>query len=604
MGHETFLGCLARGSLCLGPDAPALPERRCAAGEARGRPALAHDRRGEGLADDERFAGQRAARHSRLQLVERVAARCGERRARPGRATVFPEPIGLAATWDAGLISRMATAISDEARAKNNEFLRRGKRSIYQGLTFWTPNINLVRDPRWGRGMEAYGEDPYLVGRMAVDFIKGLQGNDPKYLKVVATAKHFAVHSGPESSRHSFDAKVEDTDLTDSYLPQFEAAIREGGAYSVMCAYNRVDGDPACASPRLLGDILRKQWGFSGYVVSDCGAVGDIFSGHHVVDSMAAAAARAVKAGTDLDCGNEYRSLIPALEQKLVVEGDIDASVRRLLTARFRLGMFDPPERVPFTKIPYTVVDSEAHQALALEAARKSIVLLKNQGGLLPLKKTIKTLAVIGPNADNVEVLLGNYNGEPTAPVTPLAGLRAKLGARTRILYAQGGELAAELPAMETVPASALFTTDGADRHNGLQGEYFNTASFNGQVYRAPGKTAAPAEPDAKPLFLRVDPEINFKWWDGAPRADMDDDNFGGRWIGFLAPKVSGKYRLGGVGMNAFEIYLNGKQLVRANNTHERNYSYEIVDMEAGKFYPIRVDFQIDDLVTVVALVG
>ena len=511
--------------------------------------------------------------------------------ARAGRATVFPEPIGLAATWDPGLIFRMATAISDEARAKYNEFQRRGKRSMYQGLTFWSPNINLVRDPRWGRGMETYGEDPYLTGRLAIDFIQGLQGNDPKYLKVVATAKHFAVHSGPESSRHTFDAKVEDADLTESYLPHFEAAIRQGGAYSVMCSYNQVDGEPACASPRLLGDILRKEWGFSGYVVSDCGAVGDIFSGHHTVDSMAAAAARAVKAGTDLDCGDEYSALLPALEQKLIAEADIDTAVRRLLTARFRLGMFDPPERVPFARIPMAVVDSEAHQALALEAARKSIVLLKNQGGLLPLRKTIKTLAVIGPNADSVDTLLGNYNGDPSAPVTPLAGLRGKLGTRTKILYAQGGELADGMPTMETVPASALFTTDGADRHSGLLGEYFNTASFNGQVYRVPGKTPAPAEPDAKPLFTRVDAAIDFNWWEGAPRADMDDDNFGVRWIGFLAPPVSGKYRLGGVGMNAFEIYLNDKQLVRANNMFERNYSYETVELEAGKFYRIRVDF-------------
>jgi len=511
--------------------------------------------------------------------------------ARAGRATVFPEPIGLAATWDSGLIFRMASAISDEARAKYNEFQRRGKRSMYQGLTFWSPNINLVRDPRWGRGMETYGEDPYLTGRMAIDFIQGLQGNDPKYLKVVATAKHFAVHSGPESSRHSFDAQVEDADLTESYLPHFEAAIRQGGAYSVMCSYNRVNGEPACASPRLLGDVLRKQWGFSGYVVSDCGAVSDIFRGHHTVDSMAAAAARAVKAGTDLDCGDEYGALLPALEQKLIAEADIDTAIRRLLTARFRLGMFDPPERVPYSRIPYSEVDSEAHQALALEAARKSIVLLKNQGGLLPLKKTIKTLAVIGPNADNVETLLGNYKGEPSAPVTPLAGLRGKLGTRTKILYAQGGELANGLPAMETVPASALFTTDGADRKAGMLGEYFKTASFNGQVYPAPGKTPAPAEPDAKPLFTRVDAAIDFKWWDGAPRADMDDDNFGVRWVGFLAPPVTGKYRLGGVGMNAFEVYLNDKQLVRANNMYERNYSYETVDLEAGKLYRIRVDF-------------
>jgi beta-glucosidase len=511
--------------------------------------------------------------------------------ARAGRATVFPEPIGLAATWDPGLIFRMATAISDEARAKNNEFIRRGKRSIYQGLTFWTPNINLVRDPRWGRGMEAYGEDPYLVGRMAVQFIKGLQGNDPKYLKVVATAKHFAVHSGPESSRHSFDAVVDDADLMASYLPHFEAAIREGGAYSVMCAYNRVNGDPACASPRLLSEILRKQWGFPGYVVSDCGAVGDIFRGHNVAPSLAAAAARAVKAGTDLDCGNEYRSLLPAVEQKLIAETEIDTSVRRLLSARFRLGVFDPPERVAYTRIPYSAVDSAEHQALALEAARKSIVLLKNEGALLPLKKSIKTLAVIGPNADDVECLLGNYNGEPTAPVTPLEGLRRKLGKNTQILYAQGGELADGLPRLETVPTGALFTTEAADRRPGLKAEYFNTAAFNGQVYTAPGKTPAPAEPNAKPLFTRVDPEINFKWWDGAPRADMDDDNFGVRWSGFLAPTVTGKYRLGGLGMNAFEIYFNGKEVARSNNTHERNYSYETVDLEAGKLYPIRVDF-------------
>src|ERR1039458_6613118 len=511
--------------------------------------------------------------------------------ARAGRATVFPEPVGLAASWDPNLIFHMATAIGDEARAKHNEFVRKGKRNIYQGLTFWTPNINLVRDPRWGRGMETYGEDPYLVGRMSVDFIKGLQGNDAKYLKVVATAKHFAVHSGPESSRHSFDAVVDESELFESYLPQFEAAIREGGVQSVMCAYNRVNGDPACANPRLEGDILRKQWGFSGYVVSDCGAIDDIFRGHKVVTSLAAAAARAVQAGTDLDCGNEYRSLEQAVEQKLITEAEIDTSVRRLLTARFRLGVFDPPERVPYSRIPYSVVESEAHQALALEAARKSIVLLKNEGGLLPLKKTIKTLAVIGPNADNVEVLLGNYNGEPTAPVTPLAGLRAKLSDKTRIVYAQGTELAAGLPALETVPASALFTSGDATRKPGLQAEYYNTAAFNGQTYRAPGKPAAEPPADPKPLFTRIDPQINFKWGGGAPRADMDDDNFGVRWTGFLAPPVTGEYQLGGLGMNAFEIYLNGKLLTRGNNIHERNYSYETVELEAGKLYPIRVDF-------------
>jgi beta-glucosidase len=249
--------------------------------------------------------------------------------ARAGRATVFPETIGVAATWDTNLVFRMATAISDEARAKHHEFVRRGKRGIYQGLTFWTPNINLFRDPRWGRGMETYGEDPYLTSRMAVEFIHGLEGNDPKYLKTVATAKHYAVHSGPESSRHVFDARVSEADLRDSYLPHFEAAIKEGGAFSVMCAYNSVDGLPACANPRLLGDILRGEWGFPGYVVSDCGAIGDIYQGHKAARTAAEGVAMAVKAGTDLDCGLEYENVAPAVRQGLLTEKDVDTCIGR-----------------------------------------------------------------------------------------------------------------------------------------------------------------------------------------------------------------------------------------------------------------------------------
>jgi beta-glucosidase len=420
--------------------------------------------------------------------------------------------------------------------------------------------------------METYGEDPYLTGRMAVQFIKGLQGDNPKYLKVVATAKHFAVHSGPEPLRHSFDAHVDDADLRETYLPQFEAAVREGGAFSVMCSYNRVNGDPACASPRLLGEILRGAWGFPGYVVSDCGAVGDIYRGHKVAATQEEAAARAVKAGTDLECGSEYAALVPAVRQKLITEAEIDESLRRLLTARFRLGMFDPPERVPYAQIPYSVNDSPEHRALALETARKSIVLLKNENGMLPLRKGLKTIAVIGPNADNLDVLLGNYNGDPTEPVTPLEGIRRKAGPRTQVLYAQASDLAENMPTPETVPSSALFTSDGPDRKNGLQAEYFNKA-------------------DPKPLFTRVDPQIAFRWWDGAPRADMDDDNFGVRWTGYLAPPVTGKYQLGAIGMNAYEISLDGKPLVSGNNMHESNYRYADVELQAGKLYPIRVEF-------------
>jgi beta-glucosidase len=517
--------------------------------------------------------------------------------ARAGRATVFPETIGVAATWDTNLVLRMATAISDEARAKHHEFVRRGKRGIYQGLTFWTPNINLFRDPRWGRGMETYGEDPYLTSRMAVQFIRGLQGDDPKYLKVVATAKHYAVHSGPESSRHVFDARVSETDLRDSYLPHFAAAIKEGGAFSVMCAYNSVDGLPACANTRLLGDILRGEWGFPGYVVSDCGAIGDIYQGHKAAKTAAEGVAMAVKAGTDLDCGLEYENVVPAVQQGLMTENDVNTALRRLLMARFKLGMFDPPKMVKWAQIPYSVNDSAAHQALALEVAHKSIVLLKNEGGVLPLSRQTKTIAVIGPNADSVEVLLGNYNGQPSHPITPLAGIRQKAGPGTRVLYARGSDLAEGMPLFETVPASALFTSDGDDRRPGLQAEYFNTAAFDGRAYfsqafvsQAMRKAAIiPANP--LPLFKRVDPQVDFDWRDGAPRAGMDDDNFGVRWSGFLAPPVSGTYQVGATGLNAFEVYLDGKRLVSRDNVHERGYEYRTVELQAGKLYPIRVDF-------------
>jgi beta-glucosidase len=517
--------------------------------------------------------------------------------ARAGHATVFPEPIGMAATWDTGLLFRVATAISDEARAKHHEFVRRGKRGIYQGLTFWTPNINLFRDPRWGRGMETYGEDPYLTARMAVQFIRGLESDDPRYLKTVATAKHYAVHSGPESTRHVFDARVSETDLRDSYLPHFAAAVKEGGAFSVMCAYNSVDGLPACANPRLLGDILRKEWGFPGYVVSDCGAIGDIYQWHKAAKNAVEGVAMAVKAGTDLDCGLEYENIVPAVRQGVLAEKDVDTSLRRLMTARFKLGMFDPPEMVRWARIPYSVNESPEHGALALEAARKSIVLFKNEGGVLPLSPRVKTIAVIGPNADSVEVMLGNYNGEPSHPVTPLAGIRQKVLPGTKVLYARGSDLAEGMPLFETVPQSALFTSNGADRRTGLQAEYFKTSNFNGRAYfsqafvsQAMRKAAViPANP--RPLFTQIDPQVDFDWRDSAPRADMDDDNFGVRWTGYLAPPVTGKYQLGATGLNAYEVYLDGKRLVQRDNVHERAYEWETVELQAGKLYPIRVDF-------------
>ena len=375
--------------------------------------------------------------------------------ARSGLATSFPQAIGLAATWDDSLMFRMASVISDEARAKHHEYVRAGSRQRYQGLTFWSPNINLFRDPRWGRGQETYGEDPFLTGRLAVQFIRGMQGDDPKYLKTVATVKHFAVHSGPEPERHTFDAVVSERDLRESYLPHFEAGIREGGAYSLMCAYNRVDGKAACGSDMLLKDILRGEWGFPGYVVSDCGAIDDIYARHKVVATAAQAAALAVKTGTDLECGHVYANLVDAAKQGLITEQEIDTAVKRLFLARFKLGMFDPPDRVRWARISAGVLDQPSHRELARQLARESIVLLKNAGGVLPLRKDLGTLGVIGPNADQWRMLLGNYNGLPADPVTPLRGIREAVGKGTRVLYARGADLADGFPGTDVSPAPA-----------------------------------------------------------------------------------------------------------------------------------------------------
>jgi len=376
--------------------------------------------------------------------------------ARSGLATSFPQAIGLAATWDDSLIFRMASVISDEARAKYQENLRNNRHDRYGGLTFWSPNINLFRDPRWGRGQETYGEDPFLSGRLAVQFIRGMQGDDPKYLKTIATVKHFAVHSGPEPLRHTFDATPSERDLRESYLPQFAAGIRRGGAYSLMCAYNRLGGKAACGSDLLLKDILRGEWAFPGYVVSDCGAINDIYERHRVVATAAEAAALAVKSGTDLECGSVYSALVDAAHQGLITEAEIDSSVSRLFMARMRLGMFDSTARVRWAQIPFNSLDQPSHRDLARDVARESIVLLRNQVGILPLRKDLHTLAVIGPNADQPGVLLGNYNGSPSDTISPLRGIRAAVAKRTRVIYAEGTYLADGVPGRDTLPSATL----------------------------------------------------------------------------------------------------------------------------------------------------
>lgn len=496
--------------------------------------------------------------------------------ARAGLATVFPQAIGLGATWDEEMMFQVATAVSDEARAKHHNFANKGKRFLYQGLTFWSPNINIFRDPRWGRGQETYGEDPYLTGKLAVQFIKGMQGDDPEYFKTIATVKHFAVHSGPEPERHAFNATVSEKDFREMYLPQFEMGIKEGHAYSVMCAYNRLNGEACCGSDHLLTSILRNEWNFDGYVVSDCGAIEDIYAHHKVVPSAEEAAALAVKSGCDLNCGKIYLHLKEAVDKNLITEKEIDVAVKRLFMARFKLGMFDPPEMVKYTKIPYDVVDSKEHKALALDAARKSIVLLKNKDHLLPLNKDIKNVAVIGPNADQWLMLLGNYNGVPSSPVTPLRGIREKLGENSTVTYAQGCELAEGMPMFYTIPEEVLFTGEKA---NGVNVEYYNSKDIAGT-----------------PLFTSVEKNVDANWYDKAPRNDMDDDDFSVRWTGELIPELSGTYQLGVITTCNTQFYLNDSLITKTEYHFRNEYGdprlrkSDPVPLEKGKRYTIRVE--------------
>lgn len=477
---------------------------------------------------------------------------------RSGLATVFPQAIGLGAMWDDSLMGVIAGTISDEARAKHHYYIRQGKRGYYQGLTFWTPNINIFRDPRWGRGMETYGEDPYLTGRLGVEFVKGLQGNDPKYFKTIATAKHFVAHSGPELLRHEFDASPSPRDMAETYLPHFEKLVREARVYSVMCAYNSYYNQPCCGSKEL-EMLLRGCWGFDGYIVSDCGAVKDFYQGHNIVPTAAEAAAIALNAGTDLNCGSTYRAIPEAVGKGLLDEAVVDRAVIRLLTARMKLGMFDDERDVPFSSIPLETVGSEEHAALALEAARKSIVLLKNDN-LLPLSKNIKSVAVIGPNADDEEVLLGNYNGFPLHPVTPLAGIRKHLP-DVEVNYEPGCPLASGLPLLTPIPGDYLYTD--------------NTQTQHGLSTRT-----------------HIDETVDFRWYKDTTSAFPDTCSI--RWKGVLCPPVSGMYAIGAEGASGFKLYFDSRLLLSWKNVHHPHKEYEMVYLEAGKSYPVQIDYEQD----------
>jgi beta-glucosidase len=491
--------------------------------------------------------------------------------ARAGKATVFPQSIGMAATFDREIMFTMADVTSTEARAKYHDFDARDKRGMYQGLTFWSPNINIFRDPRWGRGHETYGEDPYLTGEMGVQFIKGLQGDDPRYLKVVATSKHYAVHSGPEPLRHEFDAVIGERDFRDTYLPAFKKTVEEAHVYSVMCAYNRYMGEPCCGSIPLQEELLRGELGFQGYIVSDCGAISDFHVGHHVVETSEEAAALGVLSGTDLNCGEQYTSLVKAVEQGLVAEAEIDVVVRRLMLARMKLGMFDPDEMVPWSGIPLDVVASEPHRAVAEEMARRSIVLLKNDNGALPLSRELSKVAVIGPNAHNVDVQYGNYNGSPVAPVSVYEGIKAELGDQAEVRFALGTPHHENLPYLVPVP-EGIFFTDGEGTDPGLTASFYTNLEASGE-----------------PVHVRTDPTVDYYWWDGKPPLEgLEDDHYSVKWTGILIPNKSGTHALGVEG-KFFQFIFEGDTLIRHNNIHHPNKTYRNLDLVADRPYQVTV---------------
>ena len=462
--------------------------------------------------------------------------------------TEFPEPIGLAATFDAPRIHEMATAVGIEGRIKHVQAERAGHSNIFEGLDFWAPNVNIFRDPRWGRGQETYGEDPFLSGRLAVAYVTGMQGDDPHYYRAISTPKHFAVHSGPEPTRHFADVDVSKHDQLDTYTPAFRAAVVEGHAGSVMCAYNSINGEPACASQFLLQRLLRGSWGFHGYVVSDCDAVRNIFHGHHYRPTQPQASAISLQRGMDNECidfakvpdDHDYKPYIEAVQQGYLSENDMDTALIRLFTARMKLGMFDPPETVPYSKISESELDSAAHRALARKLANESMVLLKNDG-VLPLK-SVQRIAVVGPLADQTAVLLGNYNGIPTHSVSVLEGLKAEFP-NAKITYVAGTQFLSTQG--NPVPASVLTTPEGKP---GLKAEYGSGLRFGG------GKPT--------PITSRVEPGVDLSETTlpveakGKPELSVE-------WTGSLNPNQTGDYLVGMKSEGFGRVTVDGKEVAQ-----------------------------------------
>jgi len=480
-------------------------------------------------------------------------------------ATVFPQAIALGSTWDPELIFEVATVISTEARIKNI--------TQKKGLTYWSPMINLSRDPRWGRAEESYSEDPYLLGRLATQFVKGLQGNDPTYLKAVATPKHYAANN-VEATRHTGSSNVDERNLQELYLPAFRECVEEGKAYSVMCAYNAVNGVPCCANERLLAEILRQRWGFGGYVVSDCGAIRDIETGHHYAASEAEAAALGLKAGTDLNCGQSYQSqLLKAVQEGLAPAELIDEAVRRLFVARFKLGEFDPPESVPYRAIDPGRCDSAGHRALALKAAHRAIVLLKNEKDTLPLDgKGLRSVAVIGPMADRV--VFGGYSGRASDPVSPLRGIAEKaasLGITVR--HAPGCAILGE-QALDLVPAEVL-SPGGAAGEHGLKGEYFGNSDLAGA-----------------PALRRIDRVISFDWDNEGPSPEVGRTDFTVRWSGTLTAPTTRSVRFAVLSDDGARLMVNGKRVLDAWRVKGPTTVFSApVSLEEGKKYEVVLEY-------------
>jgi len=475
-------------------------------------------------------------------------------------ATSFPQAVAMGATWDPNLVYHVASAISDEARAFN---VLEGK-----GLTYWSPTINIARDPRWGRNEESYSEDPYLLSRMAVSFVTGMQGNDPYYLKTVSTPKHFLANN-EEARRHSGSSDVDMRSMFEYYLPAFKAAVVEGKAYSIMGAYNEVNHVPVNANSFLLTDLLRRDWGFQGYVVSDCGAIGDEVIPHRFFKTGAEAVAASIRAGSDLDCGTEYREYLkPALKEGLLEVKDIDSALTRVLSARFRLGEFDPPDMVPYSSITPEKLDSKAHRELALEAAQKSIVLLKNNG-ILPLNKNkIKSIAVIGPNA--AEAQLGIYAGFPNVHVSPLQGIKEKAAAiGIKVEYAVGSNISAGM--QKPIEPQYFARVRGTDKM-GMTGEYFDNMNLSG-----------------KPVFTRIDSAVNFNFETNSPAPGVPKEHYSIRWRGKIIPPDT-VHHIGTINDDGARLYLDGKLVIDDWTDHGAKPNRAAVELLPGKEYEVEFD--------------